>query len=146
MANLLDENFFYNSMLAKAMVTLLPPNDRKIMRIWFDKMLELDKTDKEKSIRNEYMWFMLLMLQVRKIREPFNKLPPNEIGDLRDLVPTKVYEEVLIANDDNMELDEKSDEKKVSFQLSAPTNFLANQPVPCEGIICYFSAFSDRGT
>uniref|UniRef100_A0A6P7GTJ8 Uncharacterized protein LOC114342089 isoform X2 n=1 Tax=Diabrotica virgifera virgifera TaxID=50390 RepID=A0A6P7GTJ8_DIAVI len=86
MSNVLDENFFYNSMLAKAMVTLLPPNERKMMRCWFDKMLELDKTEKQKEIRNEYMWFMLLMLQVRKVREPFNKVPPNVIGDLRDLV------------------------------------------------------------
>uniref|UniRef100_A0A6P7GG55 Uncharacterized protein LOC114342089 isoform X1 n=1 Tax=Diabrotica virgifera virgifera TaxID=50390 RepID=A0A6P7GG55_DIAVI len=144
MSNVLDENFFYNSMLAKAMVTLLPPNERKMMRCWFDKMLELDKTEKQKEIRNEYMWFMLLMLQVRKVREPFNKVPPNVIGDLRDLVPTKVYEEILVANDDNMILEEKTDEKKVSFAQSAPAQFFTNQPIPCEGVYCYMSAFSDR--
>ncbi|KAJ8932161.1 hypothetical protein NQ314_014873 [Rhamnusium bicolor] len=149
MANPLDENFFYNSMLAKALVQLLPPNERSIMRMWFDRLLELDRTNIEKEIRNEYMWFILLMLQCQKIRDPFNAVPPNEIENLRDLVPSKVYEEILVANDDNMAWLDRPDEKeggrRVQFKESAPSNFFHNQPLPNEGIICYLSAFSDRG-
>ncbi|CAH1114253.1 unnamed protein product [Psylliodes chrysocephalus] len=145
MSNLLDENFFYNSMLAKAILTLLPPDERKILRTWFDRLLTMDKTIKEKENRNEFMWFILLMLQVRKIREPFNKVPPAEIGQLRDVVSSRVYEEVLVANDENMFTEEKQDDKKASSQQSAPAHFYNNQPTPHEGIICYMSAFSDRG-
>ncbi|CAG9823545.1 unnamed protein product [Phaedon cochleariae] len=58
--------------------------------------------------------------------------------------PTKVYEEVLVANDDNMPIFDKGD-KKVQFKQSAPAQFFKNQPLPHEGIICYMSAFSDRG-
>lgn len=46
----------------------------------------MDKTTEEKEIRNEYMWFILLMLQCQKIRDPFSSLPPPEIGPLRDVV------------------------------------------------------------
>lgn len=61
--------------------------------------------------------------------------------------PSKVYEEVLIANDDNMASMEKpgGDEKKVKFKQTPPAQFYTNQPIPQNGIICYMSAFSDRG-
>ncbi|KAG5878964.1 hypothetical protein JTB14_032180 [Gonioctena quinquepunctata] len=143
MSNPLDENFFYNSMLAKALLQLLPPNEQKMMRIWFNKLLEMSRNNTEKNIRNEYMWFILLMLQCQKIRDPFNAMPPTEIGPLRDIVSPKVYEEVLVANDDNMPI--FGDEKKVQFKHSAPAQFFHNQPVPKDGVICYMSAFSDRG-
>ncbi|KAJ8919144.1 hypothetical protein NQ315_012129 [Exocentrus adspersus] len=146
--NPLDENFFYNSMLAKALVQLIPPNERVILKAWFDKLLELCKTPTEKELRNEYMWFILLMLQCQKVREPFNSMPPRELVPLRDAVPTKIYEEVLVANDDNMawldNLDVTQGEKRVRFTNSPPSAFFNNQPVPHEGIICYISAFSDR--
>lgn len=110
MSHPLDENFFYNSMLAKALVQLLPPYgklklilliiylmlsvhvERKIMRSWFYKLLTLDKNIDEKEIRNEYMWFILLMLQCQKMREPFNSMPPPEISPLRDIVVCILYE------------------------------------------------------
>lgn len=61
--------------------------------------------------------------------------------------PTKVYEEVLVANDDNMAWMEKpsGEEKKVKFKQTPPSIFYVNQPIPQDGIICYMSAFSDRG-
>ncbi|XP_018562407.1 uncharacterized protein LOC108904370 [Anoplophora glabripennis] len=146
--NPLDENFFYNSMLAKALVQLIPPNERKVMRAWFDKLLELGKTNKDKELRNEYMWFILLMLQCQKVREPFISMPPSDLEPLRDLVPSKVYEEILVANDDNMawleNLEAGTGQKRVTFKNSPPSTFFDNQPIPHEGIICYLSAFSDR--
>lgn len=60
--------------------------ERTILRTWFDKLLQLNKTNKDKEIRNEFMWFILLMLQCQKIREPFNSLPPSELANLRDSV------------------------------------------------------------
>ncbi|KAJ8977737.1 hypothetical protein NQ317_019412 [Molorchus minor] len=77
--DVLDENFFYNSLLAKALVHLIPPNERKILRLWFDKLLTLGKTQVQKEIRNDFMWFILLMLQCKKIREPFNSIPPADV-------------------------------------------------------------------
>lgn len=65
--------------------------ERTILRKWFDKLLQLCKTDKEKEMRNEYMWFILLMLQCQKIREPFNSMPPTELEILRDTVVSIVF-------------------------------------------------------
>lgn len=59
------------------------------MQNWFSKLLIMDKSEVEKEIRNEYMWFILLMLQCQKIREPFNSMPPPDFGALRDVVVSK---------------------------------------------------------
>nr|CAI5861967.1 unnamed protein product [Callosobruchus analis] len=93
----LDENFFYNSMLAKAMVQMLPPNGklwytimgtvfvsfrRKVIRLWFDKLMQTDKTRAERN-KKRICVFILLMLQCKKVREPFNGAPPPELEPLR---------------------------------------------------------------
>nr|CAI5851719.1 unnamed protein product [Callosobruchus analis] len=125
----LDENFFYNSMLAKAMVQMLPPNGAE-------------------RNKNEYVWFILLMLQCKKVREPFNGAPPPELEPLRDIVSNKVYEEVMVGNDDNMDWLEKTKDKakkNVQFGSTAPSQFFKSMPIPNDGVICYLSAFSDRG-
>ncbi|CAH1992944.1 unnamed protein product [Acanthoscelides obtectus] len=146
MGEKLDENFFYNTMLTKALIQLLPPFERRATLMWFEKLLTMDKSKEEKEMRNEYLWFILLMLQCQKIREPFNRPPPDEMEPLRDIVPAKVYEEILIANDENMEWLERPDSqrKSVQFNQTAPPQFFQNQPTPKEGIICYIAAFSDR--
>ncbi|KAJ8975757.1 hypothetical protein NQ317_002502 [Molorchus minor] len=141
----LDQNFFFNSMLANSLVQLIPPNEAKMIRIWFDKLLSIGMTTKQKEIRNDFMWFILLMLQCRKIREPFNGIPPAVLPPLKQFVPTKIYEEILIANDDNMAWIQEDAEKREKFKSSAPSKFFSNQPMPNEGVICYISAFSDRG-
>lgn len=98
-----DANFLYNVMLAKALVQLIPAHgksqlvkyvelcknnfsEKPPLRKWFSKLLELDSSPKEMEIRDEYMFFMLMMLQCQKIREPFNRPPPSHIEPLRDLV------------------------------------------------------------
>ncbi|VEN47201.1 unnamed protein product [Callosobruchus maculatus] len=144
----LDENFFYNSMLAKAMVQMLPPPERKVIRLWFDKLMQTGETKEQKEIRNEYVWFILLMLQCKKVREPFNGPPPPELEPLRDIVSGKVYEEVMVGNDDNMDWLEKTKDKSkknVQFGSTAPSQFFKSMPIPNDGVICYLSAFSDRG-
>nr|CAH7734184.1 unnamed protein product [Callosobruchus chinensis] len=72
-------------MLAKAMVQMLPPNERKVIRLRLDKLMQTDKTKDHKQIRNKYVWFILLMLQCKKVREPFNGTPPPELAPLRRL-------------------------------------------------------------
>ncbi|KAL1490770.1 hypothetical protein ABEB36_013414 [Hypothenemus hampei] len=149
-----DANFFYNSMLAKALVQLIPEHEKPPLRKWFMKLLELKNTPKEIEIRNEYMWFLLMMLQCQKICEPFNRPPPCFIAPLRDLVDTKVYEEILIANGDNMTWQDKStfglsdqtqlDVRVEHFKSAAPSKFYSSQPVPNEGVVCYIAAFSDQ--
>ncbi|XP_050312276.1 uncharacterized protein LOC126747583 [Anthonomus grandis grandis] len=147
-----DANFFFNSMLAKALVQLIPSHEKKPLRVWFSRLLELNKTVKEVEMRDEYMWFMLMMLQCQKIREPFNHPPPLEIEPLRDLVDPKVYEEILVANGDTMQWLDRSNLNNETapeygperFKASAPAKFYDNQPVPHEGVVCYIAAFSDQ--
>lgn len=115
------------------------------------------------------MWFMLMMLQCQKIRPPFNKPPPEQLELLRDLVVSfpelglftdfrfldlqdpKVYEEILVANGDNMTWLDKvtlepslTEEGPERFKAAAPSKFYDSQPFPHEGVACYIAAFSDQ--
>ncbi|ENN83007.1 uncharacterized protein LOC125503131 [Dendroctonus ponderosae] len=146
-----DANFFYNSMLAKALVQLIPAQEKPPLRAWFDKLLTLSSTPKEVEMRDEFMWFMLMMLQCQKIRKPFNKPPPEQLEPLRDLVDPKVYEEILVANRGNTTWLDKvtlepslADEGPESFKAAAPSKFYDSQPFPHEGVVCYIAAFSDQ--
>ncbi|CAH1175888.1 unnamed protein product [Phaedon cochleariae] len=102
----LNEHFLYNCKLAKALQQLLLPNERKLIELWFDKLLEMDKTVDQMIIRSDYMWFILLMLQSKKVKEPFTRLPPSNLLPLKKFVRLHIYEEVLIANEPNMVLSE----------------------------------------
>ncbi|KAH1022361.1 hypothetical protein HUJ04_011776 [Dendroctonus ponderosae] len=73
-----------------------------MIQLWFNKLEHMDKTMEQMVIRSDYMWFILLMLQSRRIREPFNQLPPRHVVPLRKFVPLNVYEEVLILNEPHM--------------------------------------------
>lgn len=61
-------------------------SERKILQLWFDKLLEMNKTREQMIIRSDYMWFLLLMLQGKRIREPFSKLPPLKLPPLKHFV------------------------------------------------------------
>lgn len=84
----LDENFFYNSMLARALVAVIPEPERLVIRIWLDKLHEITEVHgNEKAIRNEYMWFLLLQLQNKHITVPFKTHPPHsELRPLQDIL------------------------------------------------------------
>ncbi|KAF7285166.1 hypothetical protein GWI33_011705 [Rhynchophorus ferrugineus] len=138
-------------MLARSLVQLLPPQEKSPLRSWFRKLGQLTESEKDTKMRDEYMWFILMMLQCQKIREPFNKNPPPEIEPLRDLVPAKVYEEILVANSENMtwldktNLEQEAEKVESDRYKTCPAGiFLENQPHPQEGIICYLAAFSDQ--
>lgn len=57
--------------------------DRPNFRYWLYKLHEIDGSPEQMSIRNDYMWFMLLMLQSKRIAEPFKNEPPQ--GELKPL-------------------------------------------------------------
>ncbi|XP_066138238.1 uncharacterized protein [Euwallacea fornicatus] len=146
-----DANFFYNNMLAEALVQLLPAHEKPPLREWFAKLVELTSTPEEIEIRNDYMWFMLMMLQCQRIREPFKRSPPKKIEPLRDLVDNKVYQEILIANGDNMKRGDDSGLDGSTTEVGPggckaadPSQFFSCQPEPLEGTICYIAAFSDQ--
>ncbi|KYB29081.1 hypothetical protein TcasGA2_TC032055 [Tribolium castaneum] len=143
-----NEQFYYNLMLAKALVQLMPATDRQHIRIWFDVLADLDSSEQELAIRNEYIWFILLMLQNNKIEEYFKDLPPRKVLPLRKVLPQKVIDDVLITCDQNMSwLDTVTDdekEKNLDKKKIPPEMFLNSQPLPKEGVISYFGAFSDH--
>ncbi|KAJ3666325.1 hypothetical protein Zmor_001775 [Zophobas morio] len=144
----LNEQFHYNLMLAKALVQLMPAADRQHIRIWFDVLAELNENEEEMNIRNEYIWFILLMLQNNKIEDFFKELPPRKVLPLKKAIPQNIIDDVLIASDQNMSwLDTVTDEEKeqnLAKKKVAPEKFLSSQPLPKDGVICYFGAFSDQ--
>lgn len=83
----LNENFVYNSMLARALIQLLPNHEKATIRAWLDKLHQMEGSPDEMNNRNEYMWFLLLMLQNKKVTVPFNRSPPTGVlRPLRDIL------------------------------------------------------------
>lgn len=57
--------------------------------MWLEKLEKVSKTDVDlMTIRNDYMWLLLLVMQSGNLTEPFNKLPPNtkELPPVTDMV------------------------------------------------------------
>ncbi|XP_022910459.1 uncharacterized protein [Onthophagus taurus] len=146
----LNENFMYNSMLARALILLVPPNERDLLRLWITKLHEVEETVENLRRRNEYMWFLLLMLQSKQLQMPFISAPPvGDLRDLRDLLATDVYEDVLTSTDlswlDTIPLTSKEPTGPTkTYPRAPPAEFMKNQPIPFNGMICYLAAFSDH--
>ncbi|KAK9758801.1 protein of unknown function (DUF4485) [Popillia japonica] len=151
----LNENFAYNSMLARALVQLIPAHDRETVRIWFNKLHVMDRSAEDMKRRNEYMWFLLLMLQNKRLQPPFNKSPPGgELRPLNEIISPDIYEDVLMSSDDQSatwldtacNMDQTCKDVYTSedqhFPSTHPAEFLNNQPLPQNGIICYVAAFA----
>ncbi|CAH0554060.1 unnamed protein product [Brassicogethes aeneus] len=155
-ANLaLTENFYFNNMLARALVQVAPYHERVVLLKWFDRLNELKKDQNELEIRKDYMIFILLMLQCNKVREPFTDPPPSIIIPLKDAVNKKIYEEILLSNDailtsENTPIDENEneedndDDQKVKNKYCAPPKFFSEQPYPNDGVIVYTAVFSSQ--
>ncbi|XP_065169823.1 uncharacterized protein [Atheta coriaria] len=152
----LNENFSYNSMLARALLQLMPKKDKQAIQSWLYVLHEMNGTVDEMTIRNEYMWFLLIQLQNKRITEPFNHPPYSQsLLPLREILPPNIYEEVLMTTEKNIsrleepyvENNEAKQEEEASKNKSfraPPAKFLDNQPLPKNGIICYLAAFSDQ--
>lgn len=46
----------------------------------------MDGEPEDLNIRNDYMWFLLLVLQNKKVAAPFDSLPPGIIKPLREIL------------------------------------------------------------
>ncbi|CAH0553115.1 unnamed protein product [Brassicogethes aeneus] len=87
----LNNCFINNTKLVQTLQQLYPPIERNMLQLWIDKLTETNSSLEKIVIRNDYMWFILLMLQKKKIRKPFNQLPPSEILPLNEvIVPTGI--------------------------------------------------------
>ncbi|GJQ69490.1 hypothetical protein Trydic_g6595 [Trypoxylus dichotomus] len=153
----LNENFAYNSMLARALIQLIPAHEREVVRVWLNKLHVMDRHAAEMKIRNEYMWFLLLMLQNKRLQPPFSRIPPGgELRPLNEVLAPDIYEDVLMTTDEqtsewlenpcNLESSCKEifTSEAHAYPSTHPAEFLENQPKPRNGIICYVAAFSDH--
>ncbi|XP_060525058.1 uncharacterized protein LOC132701277 [Cylas formicarius] len=105
----LNEHFEYNNKLAAALLQFLPPNDRKMVQVWCDKLDKMGDSVEEAAIRSDYMWFLLAMLRCGRVCEPFRKLPPSRLPPLKQFIPPHVYETVLVSHDaGSVSVDRKS--------------------------------------
>ncbi|CAG2055395.1 unnamed protein product [Timema podura] len=135
---------------------------RQLIQKWLDKLHELNKRYDTLNTSNDYIWFLLLVMQTNNLTEPFNKPPPDgELPPLNTIMvnykehitlsshkPRNVYEDVLKKSDansawiDKVMSDKDAPEKSKNVEV-APPKFLANQPRPKNGTICYMAAFSN---
>lgn len=51
----------------------------------------MDANSEEMTLRNDYMWFLLLMLQNKKLSPPFDRMPPRELRPIRDIVVSVAF-------------------------------------------------------
>lgn len=70
-------------------------SERKILQAWVDKLVNMNKSLDEMMIRNNYMWFLLIMLKTRKARTPFNKLPPQKLGIFSEIIVSSINESII---------------------------------------------------
>ncbi|XP_068991112.1 uncharacterized protein [Neodiprion pinetum] len=153
----LNDNFSYNSMLARALVQLFAQEERAQIHMWLEKLQRVPRDDVDAMIiRNEYMWLLLLVMQSGNLTEPFDKLPPyaEELPPVSDIMPTRIYQEVLGSSEQNFSWIDKvlsetnaasaADEDNDVKVGIAPHTFLDHQPRPLNGIACYFSVFSNK--
>lgn len=60
--------------------------ERQTIRVWLEQLHRMDANSEEMTLRNDYMWFLLLMLQNKKLSAPFDHMPPRELRPIRDIV------------------------------------------------------------
>lgn len=126
----------------------------------------MDSNLDEMTIRNDYLWFLLLAMQYdRKLVAPFDQEPPEgDIHPLPYVVPHHVYEEVLYKTENtfkwidhllNVQEEKPKEDKPEGTQTEVniddfnlklvrpkPAAFLATRPKPRKGSFCYMAAFS----
>lgn len=97
-------------MLARALIQLMPVGgiivykknflntinwwfiiERQTLRAWLEQLHRMDGDSEEMTLRNDYMWFLLLMLQNVKVCTPFDKMPPRELKPIKDIVVSSCY-------------------------------------------------------
>jgi hypothetical protein len=105
------------------------------------------RKSKQMALRNEYLALLLAEMKEMRLRKPFNEPPPRD--QLKSLLKSKNQETRRNAvQNQNQMMDQlllpltpaTINEFKGEFKM--PQQFLEDQPVPKNGIICYGACFS----
>ncbi|KAJ9595020.1 hypothetical protein L9F63_013686 [Diploptera punctata] len=149
----LNENYCQNYVTALGLINLIPEEDRTRIKLWLKKLNKMEGGPEELTIRNDYMWFLVLMLQNQHITMPFDELPPaGMLRPLQRILPSRVYKEVLMTCNQNSawvdeipgDEDKSQGEEKPQEPPVPPSQFFMTQPIPKSGVICYMGVFSAR--
>ncbi|KAK9503906.1 hypothetical protein O3M35_010368 [Rhynocoris fuscipes] len=162
---ILNETFTFNILLVRALVHMAPHKDRKYLVEWAKKLSEPCNTPDEMSVRNEYAWYLLVMLQSGQIGQPFNASPPpGNLPELVKVISRDVYKELIESTLDSQILSESLERMKensanqeeedsknnqegnkqtVNDLTVEPSEFFDWQPRPQNGTFCYACAFSN---
>ncbi|KAI5713462.1 hypothetical protein M8J75_016625 [Diaphorina citri] len=141
--------YLYNSLLVKSLLKLTPIRERAYAWDWIAMLDGLTKSDTELCIRSDYVWYLLKCLECGNVSEPFNEVPPTRscLKPLVEVLPTIVYEEVVKKSTPSMNwLDQLAcvDVLSEVEQGVCPGRFLASQPIPRYGTICYGCVFGPQ--
>uniref|UniRef100_A0A0A9WVR6 tRNA uridine 5-carboxymethylaminomethyl modification enzyme MnmG n=1 Tax=Lygus hesperus TaxID=30085 RepID=A0A0A9WVR6_LYGHE len=92
------EAFMNNILLVKALILLKPPQERDRATQWADLLSSHSSSAEEQSTKNEYLWYLLLVLQHGTLDSPpFNKPPPvaGALKPLSSILDKETYQQVL---------------------------------------------------
>ncbi|KAG8233707.1 hypothetical protein J437_LFUL014311 [Ladona fulva] len=147
-----NADFNYNTALARALLQFYPPAERRLGRDWLRYLTFIPNSSMDElTKRNNYAWFLLLVLQRggNELTPPFCDPPPvgQDLLPLKDILAPEVYEEVLTASSKDTiltrpimpQLWHRWERPKNPF----PEEFIKSQPVPPDGVLCYMAAFCD---
>ncbi|KAF6200492.1 hypothetical protein GE061_004935 [Apolygus lucorum] len=91
------EAFMNNILLVKALILLKPPQERDRATQWADLLSSHSNTAEEQSTKNEYLWYLLLVLQHGTLDSPpFSKAPgAGALKPLSTILDKETYQQVL---------------------------------------------------
>lgn len=82
-------NHSINSWQFLKRIIFLSSSERQIILLWLEKLNSMSHANELMSIRDNYLWILLLQLQNDLLFKPFDQIPPDE-GELQPITDVLV--------------------------------------------------------
>lgn len=142
----LDEIFQKNLEMAISLLPTVAYKNVQPVRKWITKFFD---PSVQKSKRNFYLAYLLMQMQNLKINDPFDKTPPLTLLDGTKVCNPSKWK--MLMMDADKDYCERAKEKicvqewgNFKREFKAPCDFLNDQPLPINGVICYGGCFSNH--
>ena len=145
----LDKYFFDEGNTVIALALLELPEHKKVILEWLEAMYKMNTSVYDKQLRNRYLWFLLLQLEMGSLVEPFTASPPKSIEQpISEVVAKEVYVKILKAGEKfysaSSKLYENNEHGQTGTTSTRPHEFMSKNPNIPSGFACYGSVFSNQ--
>lgn len=144
--NNLDEVFQKQLEIVISLLPTVSLKNLQPIRKWITKLFD---PTVQKSKRNFYLSYLLFQIQNLKILDPFDKTPPLNLVDASKFSGAAKWK--TLSQDANKDYHERARERICVQEWShfikdfkKPSDFLNDQPLPINGVVCYGGCFSNH--